>query len=39
MVKKELKVIWSDEAKYALKNIYEYIRKRESVEVAKKGEE
>jgi plasmid stabilization system protein ParE len=36
MVKKELKIIWNDEAKYALKKIYDYIRKRESVAVAKK---
>jgi plasmid stabilization system protein ParE len=36
MVKKRAKIIWNDDAKYALKNIYEYIRKRESVAVAKK---
>lgn len=36
MVKKQAKVIWNDEAKYALKNIYDYISKRESAAVAKK---
>jgi len=36
MVKKKLKVVWNDEAKYALKNIYNYIKKRESAERAKK---
>ena len=36
MVKKKLKVIWDDEAKYSLRSIYHYIKKRESVEVARK---
>lgn len=36
MVKKKLKVVWNDEAKYALRNIYNYIKQRESVERAKK---
>ena len=36
MVKRKLKVIWDDEAKYSLRSIYNYIKKRESVEVAKK---
>ncbi len=36
MVKKQLKIIWNDEAKYALRNIYDYIRERESVAAAKK---
>ena len=36
MVKKKLKVIWNNEAKYALRNIYNYIKKRESAETAKK---
>lgn len=36
MVKKKLKVVWNDEAKYALKNIYDYIKQRESTERAKK---
>lgn len=36
MVKKKLKIIWDDEAKYSLRSIYNYIKKRESVERAKK---
>ncbi len=36
MVKKKLKIIWDDEAKYSLRSIYNYIKKRESVETAKK---
>ena len=35
MVRKKLKIIWDDEAKYALKSIYRYIKKRESGERAK----
>jgi len=36
MVKKNLKVIWNDEAKYALKDIYIFIKERESIERARK---
>ncbi|UXX80055.1 type II toxin-antitoxin system RelE/ParE family toxin [Reichenbachiella carrageenanivorans] len=36
MVKKKFKVVWNDDAKYALKNIYHYIKERESIERAKK---
>jgi len=36
MVKKGLKIIWDEEAKKSLRNIYNYIKGRESVEVAKK---
>ena len=36
MVKKNLRVIWDDEAKASLRNIYNYIKNRESVEQAKK---
>lgn len=36
MVKKQLKIVWNNEAKYALRNIYNYIKKRESTERAKK---
>lgn len=36
MVKKRLKIIWDDEAKHSLRSIYNYIKNRESVEVAKK---
>jgi plasmid stabilization system protein ParE len=36
MVKKHYKVIWDDEAKSSLRSIYNYIKKRESVEQAKK---
>jgi plasmid stabilization system protein ParE len=36
MVKKKLKIIWDNEAKKSLRNIYNYIKGRESVEVAKK---
>jgi len=36
MVKKKLKIIWNDEAKYALKSIYNYIKKRESEDRARK---
>ena len=32
MVKKRLKIIWNNEAKYSLKNIYYYIKRRESLE-------
>lgn len=36
MVKKRVKIIWDNEAKKALRNIYNYIKGRESIEVAKK---
>ena len=36
MVKKKLKIIWDDEAKRSLRNIYNYIKSRESIEVARK---
>jgi plasmid stabilization system protein ParE len=36
MVKKKLKIIWDDEAKRSLRNIYNYIKSRESAEVARK---
>lgn len=36
MVKQHYKVIWSDDAKSALRNVYNYIKKRESVGQAKK---
>lgn len=36
MVKKKLGIIWDDEAKKSLRSIYHYIKKRESIEVAKK---
>ncbi len=36
MVKKKLKIIWDDQAKYSLRNIYNYIKQRESTERAKK---
>jgi len=36
MVKKKLKILWDDEAKKSLRSIYEYIKKRESVTVAKR---
>lgn len=36
MVKKKLKIIWDDEAKYALRRIYNYIKNRASVERARK---
>lgn len=36
MVKKKAKIIWDDEAKRSLRNIYNYIKRRESVDVAKK---
>ncbi|MGF1637976.1 MAG: type II toxin-antitoxin system RelE/ParE family toxin [Cyclobacteriaceae bacterium] len=39
MVKKRLKIIWDIEAKKSLRNIYNYIKSRESVEVAKKVRE
>ena len=34
MVKGKLKIIWDDEAKVALRSIYDYIKYRESVGVA-----
>lgn len=36
MVKQHYKVIWSDDAKAALRSVYNYIKKRESVEQARK---
>ncbi len=33
---KKLKVIWNNEAKYALRNIFNYIKERDSAEAAKK---
>jgi plasmid stabilization system protein ParE len=36
MVKRKLKINWDNEAKKSLRNIYNYIKGRESVEVAKK---
>jgi plasmid stabilization system protein ParE len=36
MVKKSLKVIWDNEAKKSLQKIYQYIKARESVAVAKR---
>jgi len=36
MVKKRLKIIWDDEAKHSLRSIYNYIKNRQSIEMAKK---
>jgi plasmid stabilization system protein ParE len=36
LVKKKFKIIWDDEAKLALRGIYEYIKHRESIRVARK---
>jgi plasmid stabilization system protein ParE len=36
MVKKYYKVVWDDEAKASLRNIYNYIKKRESIDQARK---
>ena len=36
MVKKKVNIIWDNEAKKALRNIYNYIKGRESTGVAKK---
>lgn len=36
MVKKQVKIIWDDEAKKSLRSIYNYIKNRESVEKARK---
>ena len=36
MVKKNYKVIWDDEAKASLRSIYNYIKKRESIDQARK---
>jgi plasmid stabilization system protein ParE len=36
MVKKKVGIIWDDEAKKSFRSIYNYIKKRESTEVAKK---
>jgi len=39
MVKKRYKVIWDDEAKASLRSIYNTIKKRESIEQARKVRE
>lgn len=36
MVNKEIKIIWDDEAKRSLRSIFNYIKNKESVRVAKK---
>jgi len=36
MVNKKMEVIWDDEAKKSLRNIYYYIKDNQSIEVAKK---
>jgi plasmid stabilization system protein ParE len=36
VVKKQYKVVWQDEAKYSLRMIYNYIKKRESLQQAAK---
>ena len=36
MVKKKPRIIWNNEAKHSLRNIYNYVKKRESAERAKK---
>ncbi|GHB52383.1 type II toxin-antitoxin system RelE/ParE family toxin [Mongoliitalea lutea] len=36
MVKKRLKVIWADEAKEALRQVYNFLKYRESIEIARK---
>lgn len=36
MVKKRMKIIWDVEVKKSLRNIYNYIKDRESIEVAQK---
>ncbi|EKB48915.1 type II toxin-antitoxin system RelE/ParE family toxin [Cecembia lonarensis] len=36
MVKRKVKVVWANEAKEALKQIYLYIKNRQSIDVAKK---
>ncbi len=36
MVKKKAKIVWDDEAKRSLRNIFNYVKSRESVDVAKK---
>ncbi|WP_296621211.1 type II toxin-antitoxin system RelE/ParE family toxin [Marivirga sp.] len=36
MVKKKLDIFWDDEAKQSLRSIYNYIKKTESIEIAKK---
>lgn len=36
MVKRKLKVVWANEAKEALKQIYYYIKNHQSIDVAKK---
>ncbi|UII19595.1 type II toxin-antitoxin system RelE/ParE family toxin [Fulvivirga ligni] len=36
MNQKKLKIIWDDEAKFALRHIYKYLKKRESADVARK---
>ena len=36
MVNKKIEIIWDDEAKRSLRNIYYYIKDNQSIEVAKK---
>lgn len=36
MVKNKIKVIWDDEAKRSLRSIYDYLKSKESIQVAKK---
>lgn len=36
MVKRKWVIIWDNEAKYSLKEIYKYIKKKESIAVARK---
>ncbi len=36
MVKKKSKIIWDDEAKRSLRSIYDYLKNKESITVAKK---
>ena len=36
MVKKKMKIIWDDQAKKELRRIYDYIKGRQSIEVARK---
>ncbi len=36
MVNKKMEIIWDDEAKKSLRNIYYYIKDNQSIEVAKK---
>ncbi len=36
MVKKRLRIIWDNEAKKSLRNIYDYLKGRESIDIARK---